>query len=81
VSGHTIALTEDEYSRLLTDRFDLIQALRELSQATLAAAQCLNRSAKGEGCDLSEWMRARQKMDKARKRANALLAKYPKAPA
>jgi anti-sigma factor RsiW len=53
----------------------LREALRELSDATLAAARCLNASAKGDGCELTDWVRARQKMHDARLKARAALAR------
>lgn len=52
----------------------LEEALRELSDATLAAARVFNAMGKGEGCDLTEWARARQKMHDARLKANRLLS-------
>jgi hypothetical protein len=55
-------------------RDEAVALLRKLSQATLAAAQCLNRSSKGEGCDLADWYRARQDMDVSRKAARQFLA-------
>jgi hypothetical protein len=64
---------DDERDQLERSLAAAQAALRELSDATLAAAKCLNATAKGEGCELTDWVRAKQKMHDARLKANKLL--------